>query len=220
MEPSCGIVTVLLKCFQQGGNRAIRAFKAIGVTRLVLVPIVALTVILLSGMVAPSAGADVSGLRAPPVPAAGDRFLFEAPASGHVIVTNPAALNLRVLTFEAKGVAEGFGQFSINGQEVLDASIVPVECTSGVGLTGVHGSGTMMFSDGMLRVASTSVRVCIDATDTANATAVVDYRIVGGTNRFDNPEGQITLEVMATRSIFGFTFTGDFSGEVEILEGD
>ena len=215
-EPRCVIVPALLKYFQRGGNRALRAIKVIGVAGLVLGPAAALTVILLSGLVAPSAGADVSGLAASPAPVPGDRFPFQAPSSGHVTATDPQALNVRVVTFEAKGVAEGFGQFTLNGQEVLDASMVPPECTSGVGSTGLHGSGTVIFPDGMVRVQSASSRVCIDATDTANATAVFHYRIVGGSNRFDNAEGQITLELVGSRSIFGFTFTGDFSGEIVV----
>ena len=201
---------------QQLGIRAIRAIKVIGVTGLVLGPAAALTVILLSGSATPSASADVSGLAAPLAPVAGDRFPFAAPTSGHVAATDPQALNVRVITFEAKGVAEGFGQFTLDGQQVIDASIVPLECTSGVGGTGVHGSGTMIFPNGMLRVQSSNSRVCIDATDTAGATAMFDYSIVGGTNRFDNAEGQITLELIGTRSIFGFTFTGDFSGEIVV----
>ena len=212
-----------LKYFQQDGNRAIRAVKVIGVAGLVLGLAAALTVILLSGLDAPSAGADVSGLAASPAPVADDRFPFEAPASGHVTATDPQALNVRVVTFEAKGVVAEFGQFTINAQEVLDASKVPLECTSGVGLTGLHGSGTLILPDGLVSLRSTpGSRVCIDATDTANATAVFNYRVDGGTKRFDNPDatGQITLVLEGTRSIFGFTFTGDFSGEIVIVEPD
>lgn len=217
-EPRCVIFPVVLRYFQQGGNQAIRAIKVIGVAGLVLGLAAAFPVILLSGLDVPSAGADISGLAASPAPVAGDRFPFEAPASGHVTATDPQALNVRVVTFEAKGVAEGFGQFTLNGQEVLDASMVPPECTSGVGLSGLHGSATFIFHEGLVRARSANSRVCIDATDTANATAVFDYRVTGGTKRFDDAEGQITLKLEGIRSIFGFTFTGDFSGEIVFLD--
>ena len=49
---------------------------------------------------------------------------------------------------------------------------------------------------------------------------MIDYRIVGGTNLFDEAEGQFTFEGMANRSVFMFTFSGDLSGEIVIFEGE
>jgi len=218
--PSFVIVPVVLKYFQRGGNQAIRAIKIFGVAGLVLVPAAAaLAVILLSGG-APSAGADVSGLAASPAPVAGDRFPFEASLSGPVLqsfsAASNAAGNFPVFMFEHTGVANQFGEFSFVGTLVQDGSIVPPECASGVGSTGIHGSGTIMFPNGMLRVRTSSARICIDSADASNGAVVIDFQIVGGTNFFDNAEGQLTFEGMANRSVFMFTCSGILSGEIVV----
>ena len=115
---------------------------------------------------------------------------------------------------EATGVAEGFGEFSLVGMLVHDGSIVPPERTGGIGSTGVEGSGTMMFPEGMLRIRTSSSRICIDSADASKGTVVIDFQIVGGTNLFDEAEGQFTFEGMANRSVFTFTFFGALSGEI------
>ncbi len=211
-------IHIMLGYFQRGRNRAIRANKEIGVAGLVLVTAAAaLAVILLSGG-APPAGADVSGLAASPAPFAGDRFPFEASLSGPALeslsTVSDAAGNFPVFRIDGTGVANEFGEFSFVGTLVQDRSIVPPGCTSGIGSTGIHGSGTIMFPNGMLRVRTSSSRVCIDSADATNGAVVIDFQIVGGTNFFDDAEGQLTFEGMAKRGVFMYTYSGTFSGEI------
>ena len=137
---------------------------------------------------------------------------------GHVLQSFSTASNtadkFTAFMLEATGVAEGFGEFSLVGMLVHDGSIVPPERTGGIGSTGVEGSGTMMFPEGMLRIRTSSSRICIDSADASNGTFVIDFQIVGGTNLFDEAEGQFTFEGMANRSVFTFTFFGALSGEI------
>ena len=181
---------------QQLGKRGIRAIRerTIVVVALGLALVATLMVILFSGLGASSAGAevsrsadssggaDVSGSPASSAQVDEKRFPLEGSLSGPVLQSLPAASNAAenfgIFMLEATGVANEFGEFSFVGTLVQDRSIVPPECTSGVGSTG-EGSGRMIFPNGMLRVRTSNSQACVDSADASNIAVVIDYRIVG-----------------------------------------
>lgn len=153
-EPRSFIAHILLRNFQRGGNWAMGAFKkhSIGVSVLSLTLVAALTAILFSELAASSARAGESAF-APSSAGAGvaqaaalpgqveERFPFEASLSGPVLQSFSTASNVTVFMLEATGVENRIGEFTFVVMLVQDGSILPQECTTGVGSTGGAGIG-------------------------------------------------------------------------------
>jgi len=116
------------------------------------------------------------------------------------------------------------GRFSFRDVRAIPNAPSPVSTCSGptkIAFLGHVGGGVLRFHDGSLLTVSLTQSIdCIDFTSPA-ATCVINFMITGGTGRFKNATGLLTLTESVVPLLFDtsgnpvfFTATGQFTGTV------
>ncbi len=116
----------------------------------------------------------------------------------------------------ATGYAEGFGYFEFDSSLKHNTARVPSWCTSGIGNTGVGGSATMIFEDGLMRLKRVSGQACVDPIFPPIVVNQEQWVVVaGGTGSYSKAKGKLTRELIG--SLIDFTFeNATFRGTIRL----